>query len=159
MRYILAFALLLFASMPMDATACSCARSGVQQELDQSARVFLGRVASVEPRTPRMDKGWLTATMGWIKRMVDASQPVSQTDFPYNRVTFSVSETFKGSLVNYLIVTTAADSAACGYKFEAGKEYVVYAHGTDESLRVSLCSRTGPLSDSSTGLSVLRNGS
>ena len=159
MRYIFALALLLLASMPMDAAACSCARSSVQQELDQSTRVFLGRVASVEHRTPKMDKGWLTATMEWIKRLFGAAPPASQTDFSYNRVTFSVTETFKGSPVSHLTATTAADGAACGYHFEAGREYVVYAHGTDGSLGISLCSRTGLPSDPNTGLSVLRNGS
>jgi hypothetical protein len=44
-------------------------------------------------------------------------------------------------------VTTCGNGACCGYFFETGQAYVVYATGEGKALDVSLCSRTRPLAD------------
>lgn len=71
-------------------------------------------------------------------------------------VTLRVSEVWKGDVGKTLRVTTSADSGAgCGYPFEEGKEYLVYA-GEDAS--VSLCSETKPLSSAGADLEALGTG-
>lgn len=107
--------LLLFAMLfPVDALACSCAEpKPVPEAVAGATRVFLGKVASVE----RHDGFGV-------------------------RVTFLVSEHFKGSLVGTVQVDTPPDTAMCGYPFQEGLDYVVYAHGEEGGLQSGLCSRT-----------------
>jgi hypothetical protein len=59
-------------------------------------------------------------------------------------VTLKVEKWWKGGDKAELVVSTAKSGAACGYGFEKGKRYLVYA-GVEEKgkpLGVSLCSRT-----------------
>ena len=60
-------------------------------------------------------------------------------------IEFRVSTVWKGPAYETMSVTTLRDSASCGYPFEEGREYVVYAyaHGFLEGPpTVSYCSRT-----------------
>ena len=160
MRYIVAFIVIFLASIPMEAAACSCAPPGtVQNELDKSTYVFLGSVTSIERRTPQMDKGWVTLAVEWIKQLFGADPPFTNRDFPYKLVSFSVTETFKGSSVRRVDLVTGMGGGDCGYFFEPGKEYVVYAYGNEDDLGTGICSLTGLSSDPNTGLPVLRDGS
>ena len=160
MKYLLAFIVLFAAFAPLPANACSCVPPGnVEQEKAQSARVFLGRVTSAEERTPQMDQGWWTVAIDWVKQLFGASPSYNITDLPYRRITFSVTQSFKGQPVSTLQVTTAMGGGDCGYPFELGKDYVVYAHGKEGTLDASICSLTGLATDARSGLTILRNGS
>jgi len=44
-------------------------------------------------------------------------------------------------------ITTYKDGAMCGYYFEVGKEYIVYAYGTKDDLSTNNCSRTTGISN------------
>jgi len=58
-------------------------------------------------------------------------------------VTFKVERWWKGGDKQEVIASTHKSGATCGYGFEKGKKYMVYAGAEkDKSLRVSLCSRT-----------------
>lgn len=131
----------------------------VQQEAAQSTRVFLGRVISIEERTPLEDKGWLNLTVDWFKELFGVTTRPSIRDFPYRRVTFAVTQTFKGTPVKMLSLTTGMGGGDCGYSFDAGEDYVVYAHGKEDALGAGICSLTGPASDPNSGLAILRSGS
>ncbi len=72
-------------------------------------------------------------------------------------ILFSVSENFKGEF-SEVSVFTAADSAACGFNFVEGEDYLVYASGTEENLEVSLCSRTANVENAVEDLDILRAG-
>jgi hypothetical protein len=125
-------ALGLLALLPDCASACSCAILGSQQEmakqaLSNSAAVFSGEVADVE-------KQGRTAT-----------------------VTLRVSEVWKGPEQGTLEVATSSQESACGYPFEEGQEYLVYAYGK-RGLKVDLCSQTKPLSKAGASLQVLEDG-
>jgi hypothetical protein len=74
------------------------------------------------------------------------------------RVTFRVSKVWKGPISATLAVTTARSGASCGYEFESGRDYLVYAEGTDQGLTVSLCSRTQRLSEADEDLAILGDG-
>lgn len=110
--------------------ACSCIMPGTpQEELSRADAVFGGTVTSIE----RVDQMTL-------------------------RVTFDVGRIWKGPSAPTLSVTTAGDSAACGYQFQPGAEYIVYATGQDGSLVTSLCSRTQPAASASDDLAILGEG-
>ena len=155
------YALVLIAALaPHVALACSCTQPGtVEQEKAQSTRVFLGRVTAIEERTPQMDKGWLTVIAEWVRDFIGDRRPPTIRDFPYNQVTFAVTETFKGTPLKHLQLATGKGSGDCGYFFEVGREYVVYAHGKEDALGAGICTLTGPPTDPESGLAALRDGS
>jgi hypothetical protein len=59
--------------------------------------------------------------------------------------TFSVSKVWKGPVGRSVEIRTSSSSASCGWEFQIGAEYVVYAYvwpQTDLQLRTHLCTRT-----------------
>ena len=122
--------LLAIAWLPLRASACSCMRPGTPvEEKAQHTRVFLGQVQAIEEEA---------------------------RGEPRRRVRFLVRETFKGTPVDRLSVETGMGGGDCGYRFQAGQDYVVYAWGQDDALATGTCSLTGPASDPRSGLDVLR---
>lgn len=66
-------------------------------------------------------------------------------------VRFEVADLWKGNIGRNIEITTPTSSASCGYSFEEGKSYLVYAYGevTDApkaKLMTGLCTRTRRLS-------------
>jgi len=117
------------------AFACSCGGlpAGSQKEtvelaLSDSDAVFSGKVVEV-------DKGSQIST-----------------------VTLRVDEVWKGPQRETLRVSTPSYGAACGYHFEEGQEYLVYAYGKEEPFRVDLCSQTKPLEKAGVDLAALGGG-
>jgi hypothetical protein len=120
---------------PGPAYACSCVIPGpADEELANSVAVFSGKVIDV------------------AKPLINIG-PVSSAD-PL-KVTFQVYTVWKGSMSQTTTITTARSGASCGYTFEKGKEYIVYAYGTDNDLSVSLCSRTQLLDTAKDDLGIL----
>lgn len=124
---------------PCIAFACSCAPSpSVAASLSSAAAVFSGKVTKVD------------APQGQV---ISSADPVT--------VTFAVQKVWKGATESQLVVTTALDSASCGYNFELGQEYLVYADqndGAGAALSVNLCSRTTILPQAQGDLAALGEG-
>ncbi len=100
------------------ARACSCVTPPPPpQALQAAAAVFDGTVTRVEVADP-------------------------QGSFSPLRVTFVIHTQWKGVTSGTIDVTTAGDSAMCGYSFQLGKRYIVYVAGGLDGTEVSLCSRT-----------------
>lgn len=59
-------------------------------------------------------------------------------------VHFDVEDPLMGLTGKTVSIETARSGSACGYTFQAGKRYVVYAHKTGSTLYAGLCSRTRP---------------
>jgi hypothetical protein len=125
----------LVALLPDCASACSCGgmpgseREQAERELAYSSAVFAGEVVD-------------------FKRGVETI-----------KVSFRVSEVWKGPEQDTLEVSTIRwDGVNCGSAFEEGQEYLVYAHGKEDSLSNHDCGRTMPLSEASADLELLGNG-
>jgi hypothetical protein len=71
-------------------------------------------------------------------------------------VAFEMSEALRGALTARVEVRTAAADAMCGYPFQMGREYLVYAQQEDGRLVTGLCSGTKPLADAAGDLRYLR---
>lgn len=105
--------------------ACSCiaptgkVKTQVTNAYRDAAAIFLGRVVSIG-KTP---------------------------DGNYWIVKFTVRDTWKGTGTSEITIKTALESAMCGYGFEDGKTYLVYAHGNADDLNVGNCSRTTSVLD------------
>ncbi len=115
----LAAALLL--GRPDCAYACSCAPvEPPAVELQRAAAVFAGRVVHVD----------VPPAVGGV---ISSADPV--------RVTFGVTEVWKGPVEASIQIVTARDGASCGYEFVPGAEYLVYARTVNGELYAGLCSR------------------
>lgn len=104
------------------AVACSCIPNSPPQEAYEAADlVFVGEVIDIEDEPGTYPAGW--------------------------RVTLRVLHPVKGVFIETIMVNTANNSAACGFPFEQGRSYFVYADTEESKARVSLCSRTAALED------------
>ena len=116
------------------ASACSCVYPGPpDEELAQATAVFAGKVVGI------------IKPIGFGS--ISSADPI--------KVTFRVNTVWKGPVSLTTTITTSRSSASCGYPFEEGVEYIIYAYGTEDDLSVSLCSRTQPLDAAAEDLEVL----
>jgi len=58
------------------------------------------------------------------------------------KVTMRVTRWWKGGDKSEVTVQTSSSGKACGYEFQKGGKYLVYAHSEDGCISVSQCSRT-----------------
>lgn len=123
------------AAWPSVAAACKCRPQSIAEAERASDAIFEGRVELIE-----------TAKAG-ATGSADAL-----------RVDLAVVRRFKGGDAERLQVQTRADGPACGYGFERGKSYLVYASLNDGQLWVTRCSRTRPIAEAEEDLGALGMG-
>ncbi|MBX7193741.1 MAG: hypothetical protein K1X94_16920 [Sandaracinaceae bacterium] len=128
------FAALLVAVLPPGrAHACSCALQSFEEARERATAIFEGRVESIE-------------------LMASAGEPAQR------RVRFHVTQSWRGVEHESVEIRTAAHGAACGYGFEVGQHYLVYAEGEAQDLTVSACSRTARTADAREDRQLLGSG-
>lgn len=115
-------ATLVLLALPAAAEACTCVGPRDPKAAASNASVvFAGRVAS-----SRIVKGRFG---------------------PDRVITFAVERVWKGERQPQLTVSTAADEGMCGYPFEEGRTYLVFAARDERGrLGTSLCSGSSLLS-------------
>lgn len=138
MRKILFFLVLLFIFCvnSFSAFACSCIMPGtVAEEVERADAVFFGTV-------------------------MDVDGPVfGAYVFPDVAVTFTVQEYWKGVFSEPLVIHTGQGGGDCGYPFEEGESYLVYAYvDENDDLHANICSRTALVSDAEEDLVKLPKG-
>lgn len=118
------------------AYACTCAQNKTPQEaLAESTAVFSGRVIELY-----------------------------DIDQHYYQALFDVQESWKGIDDEPVTINTSTSGDTCGYNFQEGNDYLVYAHGQTQpiggkpELGTGICSRTAPVSDAQADLLVLGEG-
>lgn len=57
-------------------------------------------------------------------------------------VKFKVERSWKGQTARETVVRTAENSAMCGFNFEVGVKYLVYADRRNNNLETDICTRT-----------------
>jgi hypothetical protein len=125
--------------IPSTVYACSCALTPtVEAQFIRSEAVFAGRV--VEVKEQRNLNGSMTKA-----------------------ALFEVSRIWKGGSESQIIIHTGSGGGDCGYHFEEGKEYLVYAHpsnmyGDKELLVTIICDRTNALAGVQEDLAILGEG-
>jgi len=74
-------------------------------------------------------------------------------------VRFNVEGAYKGTRDSYIEVTTGWGGGDCGYEFEKGAHYLVYAYRDEKDRRLytGICSRTRPLADATEDLEYFKN--
>lgn len=133
MKYIKPLLLTLFLAFAQQTWACSCMNPPeVKEALENSAGVFTGTVLSIENNID---------TVQWGDTVV--YHPTTLT------VTIQLETDYKngGEKTSRIIkVKTKRSSAACGYPFQVGSKYIVYAYQNKEDgmFWANICSRTKP---------------
>jgi hypothetical protein len=124
--------LLALAARPEPAAACSCAMPRSPTEaLERASAVFRGRVTAIESPAP------LGIT---------------------HSARLAVDTAWRGTVTPEMTVTTVLNTAACGYPFAVGQDYLVYAHAGTDALVVTLCSGTRPTGEAQADLNALGPG-
>lgn len=140
-RYIF-LAVILLLTVPIDdLSACSCLGPfSPAVAFERADAVFSGKVVAIA-----------VDTTDWWRNL---------------RVTIRVSEQWKGKAVQLVNVYTSSVSSACGYPFEKGSSYLVYAYYSEPSegplhcdgcLVTSICNRTRSMSEASEDLQYLND--
>lgn len=103
-----------------DALACSCeGEESVKNAIKHSDAVFSGVVIS-KTFTNNVDSLGVTT--------VADTNNTAQHQLSYAVVTFKIDKMHKGKIVSdTIIILTPKNSGACGYNFEVGQKYIVYA--------------------------------
>lgn len=126
-------------SLPVPARACSCvvvADSHPCESLQTTDVVFLGRTVEVREtsRTVVTDDG-------------------HSYDQPIRKFRFEVQERLVGNPPTTVVVETGGGGGDCGYSFEIGYEYLVYAAELNQGrLTTNICTRTRPAADAAPDL-------
>lgn len=120
--YIILFALFIFLfAAPEKSFGCSC-------------------IASPDPVKKQIQSAFIGSDAIFSGEVIEVKE--SPTD-KYNFVVkFKVNKSWKDETSQEITINTARESAMCGYNFEIGKTYIVYAAGTANNLSVNNCSRT-----------------
>ena len=113
---------------PPTASACSCLALSFEEQRERASAIFEGRVD--------VDR-------------VEGSERV---------LVLRVTQAWRGIEHETVEVRTPTQSAACGFSFEVGQHYLVYASGEGGALQVSLCSRTARMDDASEDRQLLGSG-
>jgi hypothetical protein len=148
---------LLLVTAP-SAWACSCAPIGsnppCQATWDVSA-VFTGMVTDImgtRPIIAQPENGKSTAG----RQRADA--PIPTLTLPQRTVRLQIGEVLTGveRELKEIEVLTGFGGGDCGYGFEVGVSYIVYAYkNSDGQLSTGICSRTRPLKDADEDLAYM----
>jgi hypothetical protein len=109
--------------------ACKCDGTGtVKGSFNGSDAVISGRVLSKEivPYSQTVNQDSVSAIKSRLK---DDKQKLSFFEMSYIvKIEFEIVEKYKGiNLRDTVTIYTAMNSASCGYKFDLGKSYIIYA--------------------------------
>ncbi len=108
---------LFLAVFQLNAFACKCRQQSIEENMAVADHVFLAKVIGIKKSKLNNE----------------------------STVTIRVSRHFKGKTrAKTIKITTAMESASCGFSFEMDKNYVIYAYKTvtRNQLTTSSCTRT-----------------
>ncbi len=137
------------------AFACTClppppeiksARALAEWRANQVSTIFEGTAQDIELKSPLFQ-----ASVGsLVSANVDEITPVL-------RVNFSVSRWYRGAQQSSVQVETGLGGGDCGFGFQIGKKYLVYAHKDDaDRLSTGICTATASFENSASNLAYLR---
>ena len=137
---------------------CTCVTPGydtpeeaVTEALHDAEAVFFGQVVDI--RTPSG-----TACVE-VEGCADVLAGGNKLSLPQILVSFDVESSWKGieEGESSLSLSTSNQASACGYPFEIGRWYLVYAYDHDESgeRTTNACARTRPMNEAAFDLGVL----
>ena len=133
-----------FTLCPLQAEACSCSGGNPSScEVPVADIIVRATVVSIDqprpPFAPPASSG--TGQRAASARFTRPPGAIPQPPEPW-KVTLSVSEPFRGAVAGTLVVRNLPGD--CGYPFEVGHEYLVFANENQGNVTVTICSATQP---------------
>ena len=128
------------------AAACSCEGVGVRScPVPTADMIVVATVVSKEliQNGPAPDELYPTPGLGNRARRSPTILPEPHS-WGSVKVTLNVSERFRGNAGDTLVIRTDIGTDACGYPFEVGHEYLVFANEFQGNQTVTTCSATRP---------------
>ena len=80
---------------------------------------------------------------------------VEDWDNLLKEISIDVYDVWKGSIDNQIVILTGIDDGICGYNFQEGLEYLIYANISGQNLWTNICTRTTLLEDAEEDLEYL----
>jgi hypothetical protein len=134
---LLIFGLLIF--IQIDVLGCTCDLPIPKRSLKQ-----------------QVNKAWKSSNAVFSGRVLEITK---QPQNFYVSVRLLVVDSWKGNLSKEITITTGLGNGDCGYPFEVGESYLIYANGSDENkLSTGICHRTNNLLENSQDLKILGKG-
>lgn len=137
--------LLIALALPTILSACSCSMGSPPCDAaSKASAVFLGTVQDLT----------------YDRRQPDANGSIQANGFYGIHASFQVAEAFRGMVGRgkQVEIRTGMGGGDCGYPFQLGESYVVYAYESKEGfLTASICSRTAPKDQAAVDLTYLRS--
>ncbi len=132
--------LLALLAITYRADACSCAkRLSVAEQVRSSHLIFVGEVQRVEDRLTLARRFWLGLLELFGRQPTPASHDYER-NYGY-RVSFRAITTWQGPPKRTVTLFTGRGDGDCGYAFEPGRTYLVYAY-CDGHCSTGICTRT-----------------
>ena len=118
-----------------------------QWTAQRADEIFEGKVDRADLKSPLLD-----ASVGDIvPANIEQGEPVML-------VSFTASHFYRGIQQQHVTVQTGLGGGDCGFPFEIGREYLVYAYKDDSGrLTTGICTGTGRLEESAVDLAYLRS--
>ena len=165
MRKAFARALLsLVVAFPSAAIACQCVLSDHDLRTErETAEAHLADIIRFPHFFPgptifegTVEMQEVVTTPALSDRYVDSSG--RRFESQYRLVTIRAARVYRGPREEKFVVRTGMGGGDCGFDFETGGQYIVFAYhdGEGKSLSTSWCTDTGSLEDSGAMLRVLR---
>jgi hypothetical protein len=144
MRNLLNIFFFLIILTAFDSHACSCfGKETIKQAYRTSDVVVSGEVVSIRKYNV-IQEVFNGDTIEWYRK----------------EVTIKVANNFKNGNSEHIVVYTGLGGGDCGFNFEIGKSYLLYANkGTEdgvERLRTNICTRTSEISTGTEELEKLK---
>ncbi len=135
---------------------CSCAGSGTPCDAaGRASAAFIGTVLEItEPAMPIA-----LGTTGTLLGRRTAGDGPAVLPRPLRKVRIQIHEVLSGvdPAQSEIEVLTGQGGGDCGYLFQTGTDYVIYAYtNAEESLETGICSRTQPLARAAEDVSYFR---
>lgn len=125
----------LLAVLSYDVNACSCMSGGTPcRDYWTAAAVFTGTVIYSSPTTYKH----------------------GEYEVPARLVRFNIDQSFRGVKGNEVEVRTGLGGGDCGYAFQLGGRYLVYAYMDGDKLATGICSRTRLVSEATDDLAYFQ---
>jgi len=137
----------LLAESSPDHDHCECVQttSTPPTALAQPSAVFAG--TAVERLRPN-DR---PAYVDWVNQLPN----VHLRGYAVWRTSFAVSESWKGAETTTVTVRTRP-GVDCGFKFDVGSQYLVYAYPSRDGWETNVCTRTGEITTAANDLAYLQ---
>ena len=119
------FSTFLIALTASDIFACTCSLPPENETVEKQVREAYKKSSSV--------------FIGEVLEVIKKPDVFSVT------IKFKVEKTWNEKFQNVITLTTGQGGGDCGYLFEIGKKYLVYAYGERASLGTNICTRTSPV--------------